>query len=188
MALRLLDPENGGSARSLRRRSRGVPEVDLMRSRAAIGNHPLHPALVGLPVGAFFLAFVADVAFLQGGRPLWGEMAGVAIGVGVITALVAAVTGFIDYGGLLPGSVVRRIATVHMVLNLLFVALYAASFYLRYTHAVRFLPETPAIALAWIAFALMLASGWLGGKMVFELKAGVVEPHDAAAVKAEVRS
>lgn len=32
-----------------------------MRSRAAIGNHPIHPALVAIPIGAFFFVLVAGV-------------------------------------------------------------------------------------------------------------------------------
>ena len=146
-----------------------------MRSRAAIGNHPLHPLLVALPVGAFFLALVGDVAWLRSGRAGWGELAAVAIGVGVVSALVAALTGFIDYTGLPSGSAVKRLGTYHMALNLAQVALYAASFYLRFSQPVRFTPTTPALALAFFAFALLLGAGWLGGKMVFELHAGVVE-------------
>jgi uncharacterized membrane protein len=155
-----------------------------MRSRAAIGNHPLHPLLVALPVGAFFLALVGDIAFLRSGRPAWAEISGVAIGVGVVTALVAAVTGFIDYTGLAAGSRVRSIATSHMVLNLVQVALYAASFYLRFVQPARFQPTTAALALSFLAFALLLAAGWLGGKMVFELRAGVIEPGERGAAEA----
>ena len=39
-----------------------------MRSRAAIGNHPIHPMLVPLPIGAFFLALVGDVAYSGSSR------------------------------------------------------------------------------------------------------------------------
>ena len=33
-----------------------------MKSNAAIGNHPIHPMLVPIPIGAFVLAFVGDLA------------------------------------------------------------------------------------------------------------------------------
>ena len=55
-----------------------------MRSRAAIGNHPLHPLLVALPVGAYFLALVGDVAFLRSGRQGWADISGVATAVAAI--------------------------------------------------------------------------------------------------------
>jgi uncharacterized membrane protein len=32
-----------------------------MRGRAAIGNHPIHPALVAIPIGAFFVVLVDAV-------------------------------------------------------------------------------------------------------------------------------
>jgi hypothetical protein len=32
-----------------------------MKSKAAIGSHPIHPLLVPIPIGAFFLALVGDV-------------------------------------------------------------------------------------------------------------------------------
>ena len=154
-----------------------------MRSRAAIGNHPIHPFLVALPVGAYFLALVGDIAYLRTGRLPWAELSGVAIGAGVVTALVAALFGFIDYSGLAPGSAARRTATSHMLLNLVQVALYAASFYLRYSNPTRFQPTTAALGLAFVAFALLLAAGWLGGKLVFEHRAGVIESDKAVGAR-----
>lgn len=31
-----------------------------MRSKAAIGNHPIHPMIVPIPIGAFTLALLGD--------------------------------------------------------------------------------------------------------------------------------
>lgn len=155
-----------------------------MRSRARIGNHPLHPAMVALPVGAFFLALVADIAFVNDPRAVWGEMAFVALGVGLVTALLAAVLGFLDFTVLPKGSRVRGIALWHMGFNVAALALYAFSFYLRWTVAEPlFAPGGAALGLAFVALALLSAAGWLGGKMVFELRAGVVEPADLIAAR-----
>ena len=33
-----------------------------MQSRAAIGEHPIHPVLITIPIGAFVLALIADIA------------------------------------------------------------------------------------------------------------------------------
>lgn len=151
-----------------------------MRSRAAIGNHPLHPALVALPIGAFFLVLVADLAYLNSHRAFWAEMSGVALAVGVIGALIAAVPGLIDYSALPAGSRLRATATAHMVIMLTVVTLDAASLYLRsHSEGTPFQPSTSALALSFLAFALLGAAGWLGGKMVFELRAGVVEPEES---------
>jgi uncharacterized membrane protein len=50
--------------------SRGREE-SVVRSRAAIGRHPIHPALVALPIGSFFLVFVADVLHALRGDVFW---------------------------------------------------------------------------------------------------------------------
>lgn len=148
-----------------------------MRSRASIKNHPIHPALVAIPVGAFFLVMIADLGYLMEREPFWAEMASVALWVGIIAALGAAVTGFIDYLGLPAGSSVRSTATVHMVVNLLAVTLFSCSLYLRFTaEGIPFIPSVAALALSFLAFFLLSAGGWLGGKMVFEMRAGVLEP------------
>ncbi len=150
-----------------------------MKSRASIGNHPLHPAMVALPIGAFFLAMISDIGFLNDPRPFWAEMAYYAIGIGVVTALIAAVLGFIDFLGLPDGSKVRQIAIFHMAINVGAVILYAASFYLRHNaEGVAYAPSTAALGASFLALATLLVGGWLGGKMVFELRAGVVEPGD----------
>lgn len=155
-----------------------------MRSRARIGNHPLHPAMVALPIGAFFLALVADIAFVNDPRPVWAEMAFVAIAVGLVTALIAAVLGFMDFTVLPKGSRVRDIALWHMGLNVLALALYGFSLYLRWTvEEPRFWAGNAALGLSFVAIAVLSASGWLGGKMVFELRAGVVEPSELAAAR-----
>lgn len=152
-----------------------------MRSRVRIGNHPLHPAIVAIPIGAFFLALVADVGFLLGQRPFWAEMAMVALGVGILAALVAAITGLVDYSGLPAGSRARGTATVHMVVNLTAVTLYAVSLYLRCeAEAAQYVPSAAALALSFLAFALLSAGGWLGGKMVFEQGVAVVAEGDSA--------
>jgi uncharacterized membrane protein len=55
---------------------------------------------------------------------------------------------------------------VHMTINLTVVALYAVNLWLRLQA-----PESPGglIWLSVLAIGLLLISGWLGGKMVYEL-------------------
>ena len=57
-----------------------------MRSRAAIANHPLHPLLVTVPIGAFLVALVGDVAFILGGERVWFELSRAPIGIGIVFA------------------------------------------------------------------------------------------------------
>jgi uncharacterized membrane protein len=54
---------------------------------------------VSLPIGALFLAVVADVVYALTKNATFYPVAHFAIGVGIVTALLAAVLGLIDYFG-----------------------------------------------------------------------------------------
>lgn len=147
-----------------------------MRSRAALGTHPLHPAVVPLPIGSFFLAFVADVIHALTKNPLFYDVAEFAIGVGIVTALLAAVLGLIDFFGVNMSAAGRRLATIHMSINLVAVVLYVVSWLVRRNHGALDSPRWPlAFGLAVVPFLMLGVSGWLGGKMSYEHKIGVVE-------------
>src|SRR4029450_7439466 len=70
----------------------------VMSTPASVGGHPIHPMLVGLPIGLWIFSFVSDIGFLAGwaGR-MWKIVASYTIAAGVVGALLAAVPGFIDF-------------------------------------------------------------------------------------------
>jgi uncharacterized membrane protein len=39
-----------------------------MKSKTAIGNHPIHPTLVPIPIGAFFIALLDDAMYTASPR------------------------------------------------------------------------------------------------------------------------
>jgi uncharacterized membrane protein len=80
---------------------------------------------------------------------------------GIIGALVAAVPGFIDMLSL-PWRT-KRIALIHMSINLTVVALYVVNAYLRQRQGV----SDATIWLSVLAVAMLVVSGWLGGKLVY---------------------
>jgi uncharacterized membrane protein len=158
-----------------------------MRSHAAIGRHPLHPALVAVPIGAFALTFLADLFHLGRGTPetsLPLQFAQFALLAGVISSLVAAGAGFIDYFSVEMSQAGRRVATRHMVVNLVAVTLFALSLWVR-------VAEKQAFLLAFVcstaALLVLSVGGWLGGKMVFEHKVGVIETADPEAARIGAR-
>jgi uncharacterized membrane protein len=153
-----------------------------MKSRAAIGNHPLHPAIVTLPIGAFFLALVGDIAHAGTRSDFWYQFAFVCIGIGIVTALLAAILGFIDYFTVKMSAAAGRIATTHMILNLSAVVLYAISYILRRENGALNTGRWPlAFLLEVVPFAGLGLSGWLGGRLTFEHRVGVVENADPEA-------
>jgi uncharacterized membrane protein len=153
-----------------------------MKSKAAIGSHPIHPALVPIPIGAFALTLIGDIAHAATHSPFWYQYAFYCMGIGIVTALVAAGAGFVDYFGVRMSAAGHKIATIHMALNLTGVLLYTANFFMRRGEAALGTSRWPVVfGLEVVTFAALGISGWLGGKLAFEHKVGVVEREDPEA-------
>jgi uncharacterized membrane protein len=162
-----------------------------MRSKAAIAGHPIHPMLVPLPIGAFFLALVGDLVHLSGRDAFWYHLSFVAIGIGVVTALLAAVFGLIDLVGVPMDRITRRIGITHAVLNVTVVVLYAVSWWIRRDdRALGTASFTPAFGIAVLAFLMLGVSGWLGGELSYRHRVGVVgeDPVPASPTGSESRA
>jgi uncharacterized membrane protein len=147
-----------------------------MKSKAAIGNHPIHPALVTIPIGAFVLAFIGDIATSEVKTQFWYSFALCCLGIGILGALLAAIFGFIDYFSVPMTPQVKKLATSHMVLNLTAVALYIGSFSLRMNNAAFLTGRwTLVIALEVLGLLILASSGWIGGQMAYVHRVGVLE-------------
>ena len=141
-----------------------------MRSKFAVFDHPIHPALVALPIGLFTWAFVAIVvyAFSDENRTwydisYWSSIAGIA------SALVAALPGFGDYFTVARHTRDRDIATAHMVLNLGLVALFAVAAVIMYDEGADAGRDLAiVVTLQALGVGLLGLSGWLGGEMVYK--------------------
>ncbi|MGX4687664.1 DUF2231 domain-containing protein [Streptomyces sp. JNUCC 63] len=97
-------------------------------------GHPFHPILVTVPIGAWVTSLVFDIASHVVHRPgfLTQGSQGL-IAVGVIEALPAAITGFLDLFAIPTGTPAFRTALAHMTPNLLVTAAYAVNFPWRYS-------------------------------------------------------
>lgn len=131
-----------------------------MKTPASIAGHPIHPMLVAIPIGLWIFSLVCDLAPLFGasGEP-WATVAVYTMAGGIAGALLAAVPGLIDLLSL--PSPIKRTALLHMAINLGVVALYAVNLWLR-------LDGTMLVWLSVLGIGLLVVSGWLGGKMVYE--------------------
>jgi uncharacterized membrane protein len=148
-----------------------------MRTPAQIAGHPVHPMLVTLPIGMWVFSIVADFIALRSGAPqTWHAAALYTMIGGILGALAAAVPGLIDLLSL-KDPAIKSTALKHMGLNLTIVALYVINAWTRINGSVS---PNVSMWLSIIAIAMLLVSGWLGGKMVYE--AGVaVHAADTAA-------
>ena len=144
-----------------------------MESRAKLFGHPIHQMLVVFPLGLLATALLFDVVHMVTGNGYWSEIAYWMIAAGVITGLLAAPFGFIDWLGIPGGTRAKRIGALHGIGNVIVVLLYAGSWLLRMTDPR--LPTGGAYALAFVGGGLALLTGWLGGELVDRLGIGVDE-------------
>ena len=148
-----------------------------MKSKAALGNHPIHPLLVPIPIGAFFLVLWGDIAQLLSDDPFWYRFSAVAIGVGVTFAIAAAAAGAVDYLTLSMPPKAGGIATWHALAAGSAVLFYGASAVIRQSGAgFRTGRWWAGVISSTIGFLLLAVAGWLGGKLAHEERIGVVEP------------
>jgi uncharacterized membrane protein len=153
-----------------------------MKSKAAIGNHPIHPMLVPIPIGAFFIALIGDVLHtMRPEDPFWYDLSFTCIGIGLLFALTAAVFGAVDYLSVKMTSRAFRLATWHAVLNATMALAYAVSFLLRRHNAALTPDRWPrAFGFALVGFGLLGVAGWIGGKLAYEHRVGVLDAPPAA--------
>ncbi|HEY0895157.1 MAG TPA: DUF2231 domain-containing protein [Sphingobacteriaceae bacterium] len=152
-----------------------------MKSKATIGSHPLHPILIAFPVAFLTGALIFDVLFLIRDHQSLGRTAEYLLLAGVISTVVAAVPGFIDYLYTVPPeSSAKKRATRHALLNVAHLVLFTAAYLFRTTADDPSLPII--IALEAAGSGLMMAAGWLGGTLVHRNQIGV-DPRYAFAGK-----
>jgi uncharacterized membrane protein len=154
-----------------------------MASPASIKKHPIHPMLVALPIGLWVFALICDVMRAAGGNSAWQTVATYCIAAGIVGALVAAVPGLIDYFSI-DEAEMKRIANLHLVVNLGAVVIFALNLWLR----LRMSPESYLpLALSVVGVLAIGVGGWLGGEMVY-VKGMAVEAVEKLAKKVEKSS
>lgn len=141
-----------------------------MESRAKLLAHPIHQQLIVFPLGLFGTAVVFDLIHLAFDWPGLAMAAHYMIAAGIISGLLAAVFGTIDWTAIPSGTRAKSIGSLHGVGNVIVVALFAIAWFLRDT---RDDPSTMAVVLEVAAAGLSLATAWLGGELVDRLGVGV---------------
>jgi uncharacterized membrane protein len=147
-----------------------------MKSKFAIAGHPIHPALVALPIGLFVWALVSDIVYLGSDRDqMWYNISfwtGIAA---IVTALVAALPGFGDYVTMASKSDARTMALTHMILNLGVVALFFIAMLLMLDNGATSGTRLGLVVILHaIGVGALALSGWLGGEMVFRHHLAVI--------------
>ena len=143
-----------------------------MEARAKLFGHPIHQMLIAFPLGLLAMALFFDLIALATDRHQGLFSASYyMIAAGVVTGLLAAVFGLIDFLKIPSGTRAKRIGRLHGGGNVVVVVLFAASWWLRRGTPAD--PPTLAIALAAAGAGLATITGWLGGELVDRLGVGV---------------
>jgi nitrite reductase/ring-hydroxylating ferredoxin subunit/uncharacterized membrane protein len=124
-------------------------------------GHPLHPALVALPIGAWTTALALDVAGEE-------RAADLTIGLGLGGALVSAVTGVAQWQDAAHDEQPKRLGALHALTNVAATACYGGSLALRKSGA-----RPAGVALSLAGLGLITVGGLLGGDLAYELGIGV---------------
>lgn len=155
-----------------------------MKSYAQIKGHPIHPALITFPFAFLVGALVCDAAGWWAGRVEWTFTGRHLIALGVVSGLIAAVPGLLDFWKRVPaGSSAYARAVRHALANVAALALFAAAWWLR-----RDAGLTPVALALEVLGALTLAySGSLGGTLVTRNLISVDHRHANAGKWTEAR-
>jgi uncharacterized membrane protein len=147
--------------------------------------------LVVFPLGLLGGSVAFDILYRVLGNDVMAVVADYLIAGGLITGALAAPFGTIDWLAIPAGTRAKSVGALHAVGNLVVLALFAASWWMR-----REAPTAPELAAQGLSFAgaaLSLVTAWLGGELVDRLGVGISDgahldaPSSLAAREARTR-
>ena len=130
-------------------------------------GHPLHSAIVHVPVGSWIAACLLDIAH----QADWlgqeaGVLALVCVGVGLLGALLAVAPGIADWSQIKKEKPAWKLGLYHMLLNIVAVIVWGINFAQRLNTETFF--NSAILLTSVIGAALVFFSGYLGSLMVFD--------------------
>jgi nitrite reductase/ring-hydroxylating ferredoxin subunit/uncharacterized membrane protein len=128
-------------------------------------RHPLHPALIALPIGTFLSVSLLDVTTDdQGSRDAARRL----VGAGVLSVAPTAAAGLADWSALGGFDRAKRTGLVHAISNITATLLYSVSWWARRRGA-----HTRGRNLAFAGAAALTVGGYLGGHLSYVQAVGV---------------
>lgn len=123
-------------------------------------GHPLHPAMVQVPVGSWISAAVLDL--MPGQR----RAATALVGLGTVSAVPAAIVGLNDWAALAPDQ--RRVGLVHAAANSIGLTFYAGSLAARLSGR-----HNMGRALGFLGLSAASLGAYIGGHLAYKQGAQV---------------
>jgi nitrite reductase/ring-hydroxylating ferredoxin subunit/uncharacterized membrane protein len=148
-----------------------------MKSYVHVQGHPVHPALIPFPFAFLSGALLFDLGSSWLGRPPWAVTGIHLLQLGILSGLLAAIPGALDFlKRVPPNSSGRKRALRHGVLNVSAIALFAIVYALRRSGTV----SATSLALEFLAVLTLFYAGTLGGTLVTRNMISVDHRHAAA--------
>jgi len=135
--------------------------------RVRVFGHPLHPALVHLPLGVLTAAPVAQLVGRFADAPAWATAARVLVEIGLVFSVPAALAGVLDLLATPLKGAVGLMALLHISAMVTALCAFALAWYTWDR------PDT-ALALSLAGLAVLLLGGALGGQLVYVHRVGPV--------------
>jgi uncharacterized membrane protein len=143
-----------------------------MQSRVRALGHPVHPMLIVFPLGLFVTAVVFDLVELITDDNIFGQVAYWNILAGMIGAVLAALTGLLDWTAIPANTRAKRIGLLHGTANAVVLVLFLVTWLIR-TNNTDHVAGGGLFVLELIALAIGGVAGWMGGELVDRLGIGV---------------
>ena len=144
-------------------------------STAAIAGHPLHPAVVPVPIGLLTATAASDIAFLVTGDRFFARASRWLLRGAVASGVVAASLGLTDFATVRAARSTTGIAHGGGNAAILLASLVS----LLARRGERDRVPAAAFALSAAAAVLLAVTGWLGGELSYRQRIGVVPRSEA---------
>jgi uncharacterized membrane protein len=131
-------------------------------------GHPIHPPLTDATIGIYTFATVAALADVLGisnhaaTQGWW-----LALLVGLLTTILTALTGFLDWLTIEWGSEVWRTATLHLTAMVSATVFFGLAALVGHDSFKSGNVEAAPFVLTLVGFGLLTLGGWLGGAIVY---------------------
>jgi uncharacterized membrane protein len=144
-----------------------------MESRITSMGHPVHPMLVSYPLGLLTTSVLFDVVHLILPHGAWSEVAYWMIVAGVVSGVLAAVVGLLDFLAIPGETRAKRIGVLHGIGATLVLLAFGVSWLLRANSVSLADPSIIALVFSFLGVALIGGVGWLGGELHGHLGVGI---------------
>lgn len=129
-------------------------------------GHPLHPATIDVPIGAFTVATILDIMDASRGTKRYAAGADAAVGIGLISATLAATTGLAEWSH--TAEPAKRVGVLHAIFNGTATICYLASWLFR-----RKEQRTAAVSTGILGWLSLMVGAFIGGRLVYNHRIGV---------------